>query len=340
MPDPIPAPAPGRERWSRRTLLLGGLAVGASACSVSDPAVRGPAGAPAATARPSPTPSPLAPGLARDVAAETALAAGARAQRARTDADDARRRDLLGLVEQAHTARAAAITAPDPAEPTPSSTSTPAPGPRSGPGRAPGTERLVADERALAARYRAAAMAAGGPAALLWGSMAVASGAFATALAAAEPPRSAAVADRAPLTVPSDSAAVSALVGSLHAAVWGYQLALGKLPVTGARHDRARAGLRERRALQARLVDRLRRAGVEVPAAAPAYDPDPEVRDADDARLLLRRIETRLLPFCGLWLAAAARPADRAAALAALTATATTATAWGAPLQAWPGWSA
>ncbi|CAA9309517.1 MAG: hypothetical protein AVDCRST_MAG48-1936, partial [uncultured Friedmanniella sp.] len=157
-------------------------------------------------------------------------------------------------------------------------------------------------------------------------------------LAADQPPRAAAVAAHQPLTVVSDSAAVSALVGSLHAAVWGYQLALGKLPAGGAAHDRALAGLRGRRALRDRLVDQLRRAGVEVPPAAPAYDPDPEVRDADDARLLLQRIETRLLPFVGLWLAAAARPVDRAAALDALTVTAATATAWGSPLRAWPGW--
>ena len=338
MPDRISAPAARPEQWSRRTVLLAGLALGASGCTFSDPAVRGP-GATRSTPAPSPTPSPLAPGLSRDLAAETALAAGARARRARTDADDERRLDLLELLDQAHTERAAALVAPEPAtRPTDGSTPTPSPTPSPTPGPVPSLERLAADERALAGRYRAAAVAAEGPDALLWGSMAVASGSFAAALVAEEPPRPADVADHRPLTVVSDAAAVSALVESLHAAVWGYQLAVGRLPASGATHDRALAGLRDRRALTNRLVDRLRRAGVEVPAAAPAYDPDPEVRDAGDARLLVQRMETRLLPFVGLWLAAAARPADREAALEELTSTVATATAWGAPLQAWPGW--
>lgn len=336
MPDPIPAPAAGPGRSSRRSVLLAALALGGAGCSLSDPAVRGPR---AASSLPSgaPTPTALAPRLARDLAAETALAAGAR--RSRTGTRDERRRDLLELVAQTHAERAAALAAPDPTlRPTATSAVGPTPTPSSTPSAAPGTARLVAEERALAARYRRAALAARGPEALLWGSMAVASRSFAEALDADEPPRSGRVAAHRPLTLLSDAAAVSALVAALHAAVWGYQLALGKLPEDGAAHDRALAGLRGRRALQDRLVDRLRRAGVDVPAAAPAYDPDPEARDADDARLLLRRMETRLLPFVGMWLAAAARPADRTAALDALTGTAATATAWGAPLRAWPGW--
>ncbi|GAA1822415.1 DUF4439 domain-containing protein [Microlunatus capsulatus] len=341
MPDPTTAPAAGPWRWSRRAVLLAGLALGGAGCSLSDPAVRGPVPAAGGSPRPTPTPTPLPPGLVRDVAAETALVAGARAQRRRTAADDDRRRDLLELLDLTPAEQATALADPDPARrPTTGPTTGPSPSPSPSPssGAAPGTARLVAQERALATRYRTAALAASGPEALLWGSMAVASGAFARGLGADQPPRTAAVAAHRPLTVVSDTAAVSALVAALHAAVWGYQLALGKLPADGEAHDRALAGLRTRRALQDRLVDRLRRAGADVPAAAPAYDPDGEVRDADDARLLLRGVETRLLPFAGLWLAAAARPADRAAALDTLAATASTATAWGAPLRAWPGW--
>ncbi|GAA1433575.1 hypothetical protein GCM10009616_25880 [Microlunatus lacustris] len=342
MPDRISVPAVRPERWSRRTVLQAGLALTASGCTLSDPAVRGPGAVGRSTPAPSPTPSPLAPGLARDQAAEAALAAAARARRARTDADDERLRDLLELLDRAHTERAVALAGPAPAtrptdRPSPAPKSAPTPG--TTPGPVPSLERLAADERALAGRYRAAAVAAEGPDALLWGSMAVASGSFATALAAGTPPRSADVAAHRPLTVVSDAAAVSALVESLHAAVWGYQLALGRLPASGPVHDRALAGLRSRRALTHRLVDRLRRAGVDVPAAAPAYEPDPEVRDAGDARLLVQRMEVRLLPFVGLWLAAAARPADREAALDELTSTVATATAWGAPLRAWPGWA-
>jgi len=77
---------------------------------------------------------------------------------------------------------------------------------------------------------------------------------------------------------------------------------------------------------------------VEVPPAAPAYDPSPEVRDPATATRLLRGMEAALLPFCGLWLAAAGRAADRRAAFDALAATAATAADWGAPLRAWPGY--
>ncbi len=338
MPDPIPVDAAGPWRWSRRTVLLAGLAAAGTGCSLSDPAVRSPdRGAAAGGPHPT-TPSTLPSAAARDQAAEQALGAGARAQRARTARGSERRRDLLLLMERSHAERAAALAATDPTtRPAPGPGSTRSPTPAT-PAAAPGTEALVTGERERARRYRTAALAAPGPAALLWGSMAVASAAFASALDAEEPPRSATVAPHRPLAALSASAAASALVASLHAAVWGYQLALGKLPASGAAHDRALAGLASRRALQDRLVEQLRRTGGDVPAAAPAYDPDPEVRDADDARLLLQRMETRLLPFVGLWLATAPQPADRALALDALGATARTALAWGAPLRAWPGW--
>jgi hypothetical protein len=326
---------------SRRWVLVAGLALGATACTLSDPAVRPAGGASSGTSgRPTPTPTPFAPGLDRDRATEAALALGALALRGRTGADQKRRRDLLSLMARCHQERAAALAAPDP-----TSRPTAEPGPSAGPSgtpspsRAPAvsTARLVADERAVMKRYRAAALAASGSAALLWGSMAVASSSFAAALDADDPPASADVATHRPLALVSDVDAVSALVASLHAVVWGYQLAVGRLPA-GSAHDRALDGLRGRRRLQDRLVGQLLRAGVEVPAAAPAYDPDPEVRDAADARLLIRRMESRLLPFCGVWLAAAARPADRRLALDTLEATRTTATTWGAPLTAWPGW--
>jgi len=50
-------------------------------------------------------------------------------------------------------------------------------------------------------------------------------------------------------------------------------------------------------------------------------------------------MQTALQPFCGLWLAAAATPADRQQALTALSNAMKTARSWGAPLGAWPGWS-
>ncbi len=342
MPDPTSAGAAGPWRGSRRSVLLTGLALAGSGCTLSDPAVRSRDRGAAAPPPSGGTPSALAPGVARDLAAEQALAAGARAQRARTGRGDERRRDLLLLLARSHAERAAALAAADPATrptPVPAATGSPAPTTSTtAPTTPPGTAALVAAERARARRYRTATLAARGPTALLWGSMAVASAAFASALDADDPPRSAAVAPHRSLVLLDASAAASALVASLHAAVWGYQLALGRLPANGVAHDRALAALASRRALQDRLVEQLRRSGASVPAAAPAYDPDPEVADAEDARLLLQRIETRLLPFVGLWLAAALEPADRALALDALDVTARTATAWGAPLRAWPGW--
>lgn len=331
MPDPTADAGAASRRWSRRAL-LGGLAVVTAGCALSDPAVRGPGGR--TSPLPTPTPTPFAPGLDRALAAETALAAGARALLADAGATEERRRDLLALLQRTHEERAAALAAADP-------TARPTAGPDPSPGPRPATattERLADGERDAARRHRTAALAASGPAALLWGSMAVASSAFGDALEADVAPASATVAEHRPLSRLSDMDAVSALVASLHAVVWGYQLALGRLPVSGAAHDRAAAGLAGRRALQDRLVDQLLRAGVEVPPAAPAYDPDPEVRDADDAALLIRRMETRLLPFCGLWLAAAGRLGDRTLALDTLGSTLRSATTWGAPLPAWPGY--
>jgi hypothetical protein len=50
-------------------------------------------------------------------------------------------------------------------------------------------------------------------------------------------------------------------------------------------------------------------------------------------------MQTALQPFCGLWLAAALSQADRQQALGALGSAVKTARSWGAPLDAWPGWS-
>jgi hypothetical protein len=237
-------------------------------------------------------------------------------------------------VRRSHLERAAALASPDPG-----SRPTGAPPPTSpAPAGRPSLGGLADAERRLAGRYRTAALAASGLDALLWGSMSVASTSFAAALDAADPPAVAGLRRHRPLTPVSDTEAVAALVAALHAAVYGYQLALGQLKVLSGAHARAVAGLAGRRALLERLTEQLISAGVDVPPAAPAYDPTPEVRNAATAGQLIRRIESALLPFCGLWLAAAARPAARRQALEALAATAAAATAWGAPLTAWPGW--
>ncbi len=324
-------------------MLGGGLAAGLSvACTPTDPAVRSPGGGTPVPGGPSAPPSPLPP-VSAAVAAEQDLAGAARNALASDGGLTGRQRALLRLVAQAHDERVAALTAPDPGgRPTATASRTPDPPPTprqpSTPDGAATLARLARAELRAAARSRTEALSRPGLEALLQGSMAVASSGFAAALTSDDPPSSAAVAPHVPVALLSDTEAVSALVEALHATVWGYQLALGRLPVSGRPHARAATGLRRRRALQDRLVEQLIGTGTAVPPAQPAYDPSPEVRDAASAALLLRRLESRLMPFCGLWLAAAGTPADRRLAYDALASTSATAVAWGAPLTGWPGW--
>jgi len=340
VPDPIrPLPAAGAD-WSRRSVLALGLAAGQLAwagCTVSDPTIRtGPGGPAAPTSQTAtPTPHPSGPGTARDAAAELVLAVTAGTLASRRTGGSPAHRAVLELIRRTHAERAAALASPDPAD-RPTSPAAPTPSPRV-PGGA-SLRRLADAERRVARRYRSAAFTSSGPTALLWGSMAVASTRFAAAVEADAPPPAGPPREHRAMPQLSDSEAVSALVSSLHAAVYGYQLALGRLAVGSAAQVRASRGLADRRALLNRLSDGLVAAGVEVPPAAPAYDPSPEVRDAATARLVIRRMESALLPFCGLWLAAAARPADRRSAFETLADTAVRAESWGAPLQAWPGW--
>jgi len=199
--------------------------------------------------------------------------------------------------------------------------------------------RLVERERALAARHREAAVAASGSVALLWGSLAVAAGTYAAALAGNGPP----VARPQPpasLPVLSDVAATQALVGQLHALVYGYQLALGRLPVGSRAAARGQRGLGDARALRDRFSAWLTRHSAAVPAAEPAYAPTVPVRGAASAAELLERLEVALLPFCGLTLAAATTAGDRTQALQVLEGTAARAGGWSAPPQVWPGWTA
>lgn len=343
MPDlSADVPAEGVER-SRRWLLGLGLAAGGTlwtGCTLSDPRVRGAdrAASSAGTQSAASTPTPSPPGSATpaDATAELALAAGA-ALVARGRRISGRQRDLLELLRRTHEDRATALAGADPtARPPAVATASGAATPPAPAGTSLAT--LADAERRLAGRYRTAALASSGLLALFWGSMSVASTRFGAALDAGSPPASPGPRAHRPLTPVSDAEAVAALVAALHATVYGYQLALGSLPVSSSAHERALRGLRDRRALQDRLTGRLVDAGVEVPAAAPAYDPGPEVRDAATAGRLVRRMEVALLPFCGLWLASAGRAPDRRSAFDALAATAATAGSWGASVQAWPGW--
>ena len=136
----------------------------------------------------------------------------------------------------------------------------------------------------------------------------------------------------------SDVEALQAVVRQLHALVFGYQLALGRLPASTSDGRRALASLEDHRRLRNRLEQELIRRSANVPAAAPAYVPPVRPTTAARSAALIQRMETALRPFCGLWLASATKPGDRRRALDTLAETDATARSWGAALTAWPGW--
>ena len=333
MPSP-PADAGAQVPWTRRRLLVGGLALAASGCTVSDPAVRGPLSAGSSPASATP-PAPASPAPASVEIQLAALAAAVQAAPGRPGAGSAA---AVDLIRRSHLERAAALAAPDPATRPSADPASPDPSASGSASRGAALRRLVAAERRTAKSYRRAALAADGLTALLLGSMSVAGEQFSRALTVADPPAVASLRAHRPTALVPDSEAVAALVTSLHALVYGYQVALGRLRVGSSAHDRAAAGLRERRALLHRLSDALVEAGADVPPASPAYELDPRPTDTRTAGLLIRRMESALLPFCGLWLAAAADTADRTLALDTLSTSTATAASWGAPLLAWPGY--
>ena len=110
-------------------------------------------------------------------------------------------------------------------------------------------------------------------------------------------------------------AAVQEMVRQLHAMVYGYQLAIGKLKVLSKTRPRAERELLSTRVFRDRLIAWLRKRSAEVPAAEPAYVPSVVPRNAATAGKLIMRMHTALQPFCGLWLAAAESHADRTQAL-------------------------
>lgn len=195
---------------------------------------------------------------------------------------------------------------------------------------------MIEKEARLAAGHRAAGQTAAGPVALLWGSLAVAAAGYARALeengpmvATAESPQ--------PMPVLDELAARQALLRQLHAIVYGYQEAIGRLPSSGSRHQQALDGLHQIRRLRDRLVADLSRHSADIPVAEPAYVASPEPTGPASAAALLERMETALLPFCGLWVAAAG-DVGRDRAQQALAETAVRAADWGAAPQVWPGW--
>ncbi|MGI3781981.1 MAG: DUF4439 domain-containing protein [Janthinobacterium lividum] len=344
MPEASTGPA---ARWARRDVLRLGLAIPVLAGCSASPAVSPRPGTSGTTAAgptpgvPSPAPGP-APGIPAAASAELKLSALAGAVLSgphRKDLSSGQRR-LLTFLRQAHADHGSVLAS---AEPTARPTSSGRPPSASAPdlkgvSLKDALERLARQEKRQAAAQRRAAASRTGLAALLSGSLAVAADAYAAALGASDPPSVSAEKARKPAALLTDVAATQQLVAQLHAVVFGYQLAIGKLKYASAARPRAVSQLAAARALLDTRIALLLTRKAAVPMAEPAYAPSFDVRSADEARRLVRTMQARLEPFVGLTLAAAGTPRARREALTLLTSTSRTARSWGAPLQAWPGW--
>jgi hypothetical protein len=310
-------------------------------CALSNPAVDDPnasssltpSSTPAATsAGPTPSASPTVPGAPVAAAAELQLAALATAILGgpHHKTVGGRQRTLLHFVAATHTSHAAALAPRSPAQPLP----------KIGQLSLQQSLALLARREAAAGTaYGRSALSSRGRDALMWGSWSVASASIASVVTAAKPPGVTPVHAHRPAALLSDVEAVQQLVAQLHAVVYGYQLALGHLPVLGRPHARAVQELLETRLRRDRLIAWLQRRSATVPVAEPAYVPSTVPGGAASSAKLIRQLQVALQPFCGLWLAAAGSRADRQTALATLRSVQGTARGWGAPLTAWPGWS-
>ncbi len=224
---------------------------------------------------------------------------------------------------------------PTPSAPAGSSTPAPTPVPTS---EASALADLVARAGRLARDHDVRTRSAEtGLRALLWGSLTAAArrdtvliGRTGPVSAAPSPPTVPAV----PEQVTADRAAQRVVAG-LHAAVWGYQVALARFD--GAAADPVQARLAALRLLRDRVVELLESDDVEVPTPLPDYDPGEPVGSSADAVRLMTRIETRLGPVLGGWVTAA-EDQPRAIAVTALGDAAMTAAGLGGRPALWPGW--
>ena len=286
-------------------------------CALSDPAVNdprasastpspSPPGSTGPSVSPSPAATPTVPGANAAAAAEERLAALASAILGgpHRKSLSGRQRTLLHFVAATHTSHAADV-APR----------SPAPAPKIGRLSLKQSLTLLARrEVAAGAAYGRSALASRGRDALLWGSWSVAAASIASVVTEAKPPGVTAVRGHRPAALLSDVEAVQELVEQLHAVVYGYQLALGHLPVLGKPHARAVRELLQTRLRRDVLVSWLQKRSATVPAAEPAYVPSTVPSGAASSAKLIRQLQVALQPFCGLWLAAAGsrrRSADR-----------------------------
>ena len=347
-------PVPDSARTSRRSLLALGLGLaavaGCSAPTTPEPSASRTPGSSAGAPGTTDVPAPLFPGAANGVQLEDDLVARATLVLAVGGKKlDKTGRRLVTSIRDQHVAHAAALRTADPTDPrstgpapTPSVSGTPS----SRPTFAKAVQQLLTAESNAAAAHRATALPANALAALLWGSLATSAGATAAILKSADlagdkPDPGVAtigkVRPRAPMPVVTVVAAEQEMVRQLHALIYGYQLALGRLK--GARRDAGEAELRRHRILRDQLSTRLLDRKADVPVAKAAYVPSTNPRNAATATKLIRQMETGFQPFCGLWLAAATTPAERTEALSQLSRTTTVARQWGASLSTWPGWA-
>ena len=329
---------------TRRDALLALLGVSAAlagctrgAPPVQEPLAERPNSTPSTPATASGSPSPTPQGTSQAAAIELALAdlAGATLSgRQRTQLTSAQR-DLLAAVRGGHLDHATALRSPEPtSRPEPTSTTSPRPGTLA-PKKA--IAALIKQERSAADRHAKTAQGSTGFDALLWASMSVAASSYASALVAGKA-HAIETSPRNQLPELSEPDAISELVAQLHALVYGYQLAIGKLRVLSKAHARAVAELRSIRVLRDRLVAILAARSTDAPVPQAAYVPSVRVHDAESAGQLIEQMQSALLPYCGLFLAAAANGSNRNLAFDTLASTAATARSWGAPLIAWPGW--
>lgn len=334
----------GQALVSTSALAAVALLPGLTGCTPSDPRIDAVSPAPSGhlnrTTPPSPSSpasAPVTPGTDETAASEQALADLAAAILAgppRSKLTTAQRRTLTA-VRDGHRQHAAALRSPATSAGTPGSPS---------PGLAKLSVKkslllLAGREQQQAGRLRRGALAADGGDALLRGSMMVAATGYAGALRGRREVASVASARPGPATAAvSDVAALQSVVRQLHALVYGYQVALGQLSASSPPGRRALAALAARRGLRDRLAQILLDRSAAVPAAAGAYVPLVQPTTAHKSQVLIRRMETAFEPFCGLWLASAARADDRRLALESLADTAAAAQEWGAAVRPWPGW--
>jgi hypothetical protein len=324
----VPAPS----KLSRRRLLGLGVSLPLLAgCTLSDPTITDPERTPSAEPTPSPSPAPTPSVVrARPVATiELGLAGLARAilTGPRRRGLSANQRSLMEFLVRAHQAHAAAL---DPSAPPPK------PAGVDQLTLSQSLARLARSESSAAKRHRAAALAIRGREAARFGSVAAAAGLYAQVITGGQAVPMAGPTTPTEIPLGTDVEAVQSLVEQLHALIYGYQLAIGRLLVASDRQDQAVAELLQHRIRRDQLISWLTRRSAEVPVAEPAYRPTVEPRNPAGAARLIRTMLVALQPFGTIWLAAAG-DTEREWALTTFGTIVDLARAWNAPLPIWPG---